>query len=58
MWLGLISNLAWAATYVVSAHILIPSKMGKGLALAMLISYLVHTVLQGILAFLLTRKTS
>ena len=45
MWLGAMMNLAWAAVFLVSAVILVPSGGGAlGLAWAYLVAYLAHTV--------------
>lgn len=58
MWLGFISNLMWATIYISSAIYLIPRNFGEGLALAMLIAYLSHTLVQSFIALSLIRKAT
>lgn len=46
MWTGMIMNLGWALTLIASTYVMVPLAGGKGLALAYLIAYLVHTIWQ------------
>jgi len=46
LWIGFGFNFAWAATLLISAQILVPSKGALGLAYANLLAYGLHTVWQ------------
>jgi len=44
MWAGFVSNLVWAISFIYFSHLMIGINLGAlGLALAMLISYLIHS---------------
>jgi O-antigen/teichoic acid export membrane protein len=44
MWTGMLMNLGWAIVLIVASLVFVPSLGGLGLAVAYLLSYLLHTV--------------
>jgi O-antigen/teichoic acid export membrane protein len=46
MWIGLLTNIAWATAITISASVLVPIMYARGLALAYLIAYFLHTIWQ------------
>ncbi len=43
MWISMLMNFGWAIVLIISSLILIPQFGGRGLAIALVISYLIHT---------------
>ncbi len=48
VWLGLLFNGMWAAVLVAASYYLISTNLSLGLAAAMLLAYLAHTIWQGL----------
>jgi O-antigen/teichoic acid export membrane protein len=46
MWVGLLTNIAWATVITISTSVLVPKLSARGLALSYLIAYFLHTIWQ------------
>ena len=51
MWLGFVFNSIWAVIYLLLAFYLVPKKGAMGLAIANLVAYILHTIIQSAYAF-------
>lgn len=56
MWHGLLLNCIWAASFLLAARYTVPRWQGLGLAVALLSSYLVHTMTSAIYGFMVATK--